>query len=435
MLKLLRKYSLIKYTAAAILIVVPLYPKFPFLAIPGSQVSLRLEDILVLVAFIVFLTQSFLNQKNIFRDPVVVAIILYLAVGLLSTISSIFLVQTVKPHVALLHWLRRVEYMSMFFVGYASVRNSKDLHFFVKCIFLVVFFAFLYGVGQKYFNWPVITTQNEEYAKGIVLRYLPGGHLVSTFAGHYDLASYIILTTPVFVAFFMNSKKSFENYLTTVIFVFMGTWLLVNAASRISLVSYLGSVSFSLFLIKKYKYIPIFILFVIIFVGFTSRHLVDRYIRIINVVMKDRITYVSEIRAAGEKANPTAVPVFEDRSTSIRLNVEWPRAMRAFYKNPILGTGYSSIGLATDNDYLRMIGETGIFGFFTFLLVFFRSVYSLVVKIVFLKDTVGRSFAIGIVSAFSGILLNMVFIDILEASKFAISFWLLLGMAVSTSRN
>jgi len=435
MLKLLRKYSLIKYTAAAILIVVPLYPKFPFLMIPGSQVSLRLEDILVLIAFIVFLIQSFLNQKNIFRDPVVVAIILYLTVGLLSTISSIFLIQTVKPYVALLHWLRRVEYMSMFFVGYASVRNSKDLHFFVKCIFLVIFLAFLYGVGQKYFNWPVITTQNEEYAKGIALRYLPGGHLVSTFAGHYDLASYIILTTPIFVVFFMGRKKSLENYAATGLFVFMGTWLLVNAASRISLVSYLGSVCLSLFLVKRYKYIPFFILFVAIFVGLTSRHLVDRYIRIINVVMKERITYVAEVSAAGEKASLTAAPVFEDRSTSIRLNVEWPRAIRAFYKNPLLGTGYSSIGLATDNDYLRMIGESGIFGFFTLLLVFFRSVYSLVVKIVFLKDTVGRAFAIGIVSAFFGILLNMVFIDILEASKFAISFWLLLGMAVSIARN
>ena len=63
-------------------------------------------------------------------------------------------------------------------------------------------------------------------------------------------------------------------------------------------------------------------------------------------------------------------PVFEDRSVSIRLNVEWPRAIRAFSKNPLLGTGYSSITLATDNDFLRLLGEVGLVGALAFFLIF-----------------------------------------------------------------
>jgi len=78
---------------------------------------------------------------------------------------------------------------------------------------------------------------------------------------------------------------------------------------------------------------------------------------------------------------PTALAV--GRSTDIRLKVEWPRAIKAFLKNPLLGTGYSSITLATDNDYLRMLGETGILGTLAFLAIILE-----ITRIVwqFLKD-------------------------------------------------
>ena len=41
--------TIIKYGIAAILIAVPLYPKFPFLNVPGIYVSIRIEDFLILI--------------------------------------------------------------------------------------------------------------------------------------------------------------------------------------------------------------------------------------------------------------------------------------------------------------------------------------------------------------------------------------------------
>jgi len=41
--------SVFKYLTAAILLAIPLYPKFPFIRIPGVQVSIRLEDFLLVV--------------------------------------------------------------------------------------------------------------------------------------------------------------------------------------------------------------------------------------------------------------------------------------------------------------------------------------------------------------------------------------------------
>ena len=111
---------------------------------------------------------------------------------------------------------------------------------------------------------------------------------------------------------------------------------------------------------KQKELVVVGIISVVIF-GF-SPGLRERYGRIIEVV-REKISLVSIVYAE-EKV------VFEDRSTSIRLAVEWPRAMRAFYKSPFLGTGYSSITLATDNDYLRALGETGILGLTSFVLIF-----------------------------------------------------------------
>ena len=135
---------------------------------------------------------------------------------------------------------------------------------------------------------------------------------------------------------------------------------------------------------------------------------------------------------------PTPSPVVEDRSSSIRLNVEWPRAVRSLTKNPLLGTGYSSITLATDNDYLRALGETGILGFAAFSLIFLRigSLFLPNVKSVLAKmSEIERPFVAGLLGGSVGVLINAVFIDVFEASKFAIIFWLLIGVLVGLIRN
>jgi hypothetical protein len=130
------------------------------------------------------------------------------------------------------------------------------------------------------------------------------------------------------------------------------------------------------------------------------------------------------------------LPIFEDRSTNIRFNVEWPRAIRALAKNPLLGTGYSSITLATDNDYLRLFGEVGLLGFFAFFLILTRIGQKLLSVFPLRKRFKGTelAFITGLTGSIPGLLLNAVFIDIFEASKFAIIFWLFVGLCLGLVR-
>ena len=64
-----------------------------------------------------------------------------------------------------------------------------------------------------------------------------------------------------------------------------------------------------------------------------------------------------------------------------------------------MGTGFSSITLATDNDFLRLLGETGITGFMAFFLIFKRFVEKAWTKLknLDLKDS-GTLFFLGFIS-------------------------------------
>ena len=454
MQKLLARLNLdllIRYGIAAILIAVPLYPKFPLLQVPGIYVAIRIEDFLILSVSILWVIKVFPNIGKLWENKIVRAAVLFLSVALVATLSGIFFLHTISPVVGILQWGRRVEYFMGFFIAMSSIKSQKDIEFYVKCLGIVLILVFLYGAGQKHFGWPVITTQNEEYSKGIALRYVPGGHLASTFAGHYDLATYVILTSPIFVALLFLKKEALKQLINIndkasrglILFILISSfWLMVNAASRISAVSYVFSLTVTLFLLRKYKYIPVVVIVTIIF-AFATSNLFDRYLNIFDVVRKKLMGLIPTAYAQSPvsklpESTPLPVPIgLEDRSTSIRLAVEWPRAIRAFLKNPLLGTGYGSTTLATDNDYLRILGETGILGFISIFFVYFRIIWEFITKSwprgLFSKKEIDfrTAYLAGVIGVIPGILLNALFIDVFEASKFAISFWIIIGMAVA----
>jgi len=444
--------SIFKYLTAAVLMVIILYPKFPFLRLPGIQVAIRLEDFLMVGVTAICGFYLLPKAIPIFSSKIEKAILVYLVVGFISLLSAIFLTKTVVPGVGILHWLRRIEYFAPFLLGILAIRKKENLGFYLKVLMLTLFIVFLYGLGQKYLHWPIIVTQNLEYAKGIALRWIPGSHINSTFAGHYDLATFLVLVLPIFISLFFLVRQ-LKTKIVLFILWLSGMWLLSAAVSRISVVSYLLASLTSLILIKKYKGAILVLGLSVVIFSFSSG-LIARYGSVIEVIKRwsneQRLLMVPlNIYAATEgtptKApryiptpTPIPIPVFEDRSSSIRLKVEWPRALRALSKNPLLGTGYSSITLATDNDYLRILGELGILGFGAFAAIIFGIVKILVEKLrsSWRNSTEAESaFLAGICGGVFGVLINAAFIDVFEASKLAIIFWLVMGILVGLIRK
>jgi hypothetical protein len=451
MSKLLPQFNGIsKYLIAAVLIIVPLFPKFPLLHVPGTYVAIRFEDLLLLALAILTFVKILPEYKSFIKDEIVQAFLIFFGVGLLSVLAGAFLTHTVGLSLGLFHWMRRIEYAIPFFAGLtllAKEKVSENLDFYIKILLIVVIVVFVYGVGQVYLKFPVIITQNEEYAKGIALLYTVGAQLNSTFAGHYDLSSFCVLVLPIFITLFFVLKSKIAKaalFLTSG----MGLWLLISSISRTAQVAYLISVGISLILVKKIKAAVIVVLISAIFIGLSSG-IQMRFLRLyetftgkvsmatnITVMAADTVLPITDVKPF--VPTPTPVPINEDRSFSIRLNIEWPRAVNAFLKDPLLGIGYSSIDLATDNDYLRILGETGLLGFLAFVLIFIRISKLLIERALPLTEKlkgIELGFIAGVIGAIIGSFLIAFFIDIFEASKFATIFWLLVGYMVYLLRN
>lgn len=121
--------------------------------------------------------------------------------------------------------------------------------------------------------------------------------------------------------------------------------------------------------------------------------------------------------------------VVSDISMATRFQVEWPRAINAFKKNPLLGTGPSSITEATDGDYFRWLGEFGLIGTIAFLNILFlilKTIWDSIKKLSFEEKIIGYGFIFG----FFALFINASYIDAFEASKVAYIFWTLSGLYI-----
>lgn len=449
MRKLLRAIKpdfVFKYGLAAILIAVPLYPKFPSFNIPGTYVAIRAEDFLLGALAIFWLAYLFKHKAfDLFKNSFNKALLIFFGVGLLSLLSGLLITKTVDWHIGFLHWARRIEYVIPFFIALVAAKSNGRVRFFGETLFIVSFIAFLYGAGQIYAGLPVISTQNAEYSKGIALVWTPGARLHSTFAGHYDLAAFLALVFPIMFAFLFVIKNWSYRILLFVIIMLPSFWLLARTESRISFIAYLLGVSITLWFIRRKLFIlpviflSITLMFFVSDLGVKYRYTIDIYKQkvinnnLLNLAPGRVWAQENAVNTLGESS---PAPVDEDISTSIRTNVEWPRAIRAFSKNPLLGTGYSSITLATDNDYLRLLGEVGLIGALAFVLVILKVIDGAGQFLRRAKEIdLNTAFVAGFMGSFVATLFNATFIDVFEASKVAIIFWALAGIAVARVRK
>ncbi len=403
-----------KYLLVLVLLFVALYPKFPLLGVSGTFVAVRLEDFVVAAA-IIFWALTALRQKYL---PVHRAILLYLIIGFVSVFSAIFVTKTAGLNLGLLHALRRVEYMAMFAVGFHALQNKQQLHFLIRAFLLIALIASIFGLGQQFLGWPVISTTNSEFSKGLALTLGAGARINSTFAGHYDLAAFSIF--PLLLVIALLTLPQIRHKWLLIGIGSLAYWTMLLSASRVTFAAfYITTALFMLLIRKKLWLIPLILLG--IFSILASPQLLGRY----------RELLINHVQAAADEEIPDALKppaVPEDRSLNIRLKAEWPRALRAFYQNPLLGTGFSSVGLAVDNDYLRVLAETGFFGLAAFGLILLR-IFKTSSPYFRAPASSSDAFIVATTLGLVSLLLNAVFIDIFEASKVAIIAWTLLGAA------
>lgn len=453
--------TILFYLVIFLFVFIPLYPKFPLLGVPGIFVSVRLEDIVIALTIIIWLIYirfgknwSFILKDNIFK-----AFALFFFIAILSLFSGIFLTRTAVPYLGLLHFLRRAEFMLLLPICATVFTTKKRITFTVSLLLLTLLVVNIYALGQQYLDWPVVSTTNSEFAKGLILKLTPGARVNSTFAGHYDLAVFLAAAIVFLSVLFFIVKKLWKILILAL--AGFSLFVLILTAARVSFVAAFVGIITTFFFTKKKKYLILIFIILLVVAAYPSQ-LRDRFVSTITVnlfnmgkryegrnlnqqlegklniptlpyKMASRSALTSPFASAtagipvditpGEPINEVDLTVY--RSFQIRLNIEWPKAINAFFKNPLLGLGYSSLGIATDNDFLRSLGEIGLLGttaFFLILLSIWKRLYKRI------GDKELDYFSAGSLSMIIVFLVNGLFIDVFESSKVASLFWMMLGL-------
>lgn len=471
---------------------IPLYPKLPIINVIRTWVYIRLEDFLVAAAIGLYILYR-IRLRSLPKTPLTWPIITYWVIGIISAAFSIAFIGPkivgYFPHLVVFHFLRRIEYMMLFFIAFDVVSRKKSaLTAVIWTLAGTVTGIIMYGLGQKLWGWPAFLTMNEEFAKGIPLRLPPTARIPSTFGGHYDLAAFLVLTIPILVTLAFAAKKLWKKAVFIVLSVgSLGMLLLTE--SRTSFLVYLVGITATLIWYRKKLWIvPVIVLsfFMLNFVkGASDRfYKTFRYNDVIvdlstgkpigtlasleggtAVIKKSEspaaenlptgsqyiglppsasasgqvktISYKSLNLASGSGEIATVSGTFliqkafvYDISITTRLQAEWPNALAAFNRNILLGSGFSTLSLAADGDYVRMLGETGILGTIGFLGILLASYVLFFRRKESLKGH-DKAFVVGVFGGLTGLMFNAILIDVFEASKVAFSLWLLLGVAVA----
>lgn len=278
-----------------LLVFIPLYPKLPlFDVLPGYIVRVRLEDFFVFVSVFIYGIWWIRKKANPLKNPLWMLVVAYLAFGFVSGMSALFVTKTIpiQPlHVAKwgLHWLRRIEYMFLLFLFFDGVRTKKQILTLFTLLSAIVIAAFVYGFGQKYYQWPVYSTMNREFSKGWRLVLTEHARVPSTFAGHYDLAAYLVLTLPLTLTMAFFAKNMTTRWLGRIAFV-TGYLLLILTASRASFIAYTVSMiilfGFIYWITKNWRYVAsrfVVVLVFSIFLFLTFGDLSGRFAQVINL--------------------------------------------------------------------------------------------------------------------------------------------------------
>lgn len=523
---------LLTVLTAILIVVIPLYPKLPLAdLIEGYIVRLRLEDILIALTVFVYIVQLLRKKLTLPTNWPAKLIGIYILVGLFSSLAAIFVTHTITMDRAqltklALHFGRRVEYFSLFFIAYSGIRTKRDLKIFIATAASSLFGVLVYGFGQKYLYWPAFSTMNREFSKGVRLYLASGSRLMSTFGGHYDYAAYLMMALTALVPVIWLAKKWYFRLIAAVLALF-SYWSLLLTASRTSYGGYvIGVTAVALmlwkirgfrFIVGKYLSVMFVSLVLMLTVGdlserflqvFSSASEIHKYIPFVSTGkieeymfrVKDVVWTLENLKTVTTSPSSTPPPnaiavndlesvtVASDQppkilppdvtpeedalrqklatesatatpsaktdggyspnavkyglSVAIRLDALWPNAVKGFMSDPLLGSGYSTLNKtnvddfteaeSTDNDYLRMLGETGILGTLSFLAIPLYLLVLSVKKLLSPHDTFTELVSLALIGSIVALFVNATYIDIFESSKVAYTLWILAAVGMKT---
>jgi len=346
----------------------------PEIRIPTTyfrEISLRLEDFLLIVVFFAWLGRLAIKQeyRNIRFTPIDLPVFLIIVVNIISTVRGVLLGEVTSIPMAFFYNLKVLEFVAIYFIISNGLRNKKEVKFFLTFVLITAIVVALYSLPQ--------IPKTEIFS----IR-----RLTAPFEGTPEpntLGGYLMIILAVSICLWLYMKQSGLRFWCGAL-IFLIFIPLLFTLSRGAYVATFGMLFF-IGLLSRKKWILIALFIFILLSPF-----------ILPQAVIDRALYnFKDPRYWG----------FADPSIAERI-YSFRKAYYYLKTAPLLGHGITGGGNILDNQYSRIAIETGLIGLFLFFWMIKRMFK--VSWFVFKKSEIGwiKGLSLAYVCALFGLLIH-----------------------------
>lgn len=338
-------------------------------------VVVRFDDIFLIVIFFGWLAKLavFKELGILKKTPLNGPILIYVLVCILATTMSLLEGQG-RPARSFFYLVKYFEYFLVYFLVVNNIQSMRQVKIFVNLMIGVCLIASLYGLRSYFVSGLRATAPFEGM----------GGEANT-------LAGYLIFLMAVMMGLVLYYDSRRMRLVLSIVLA-LAFLTLIFTLSRSGWVSFIFMYLVFIFISRKSKPVLIMGLILMLFLTplLTPKAVHDR--------VADTFKYGKTYNVFGKR-------VVIDESGSARIEA-WGVGFRSLLKKPLLGHGIPGGGDVVDNQYSRVMTETGIFGLAAFLslllTIFRRTFYTM-------KEMEGRNgyaygLSVGFLAGFCGLL-------------------------------
>jgi hypothetical protein len=381
-----------------LIITMLLSPEILLGRIPGRDIVIRIEDILLAIITFAWLAKTAIYKGiSLFKKtPLNRNIGLFVLLCLVSTVRGIVLGYVV-PEKGLFYLARYIEYLLLFILVTNHIHSRKQIRIFLAIFFIVCAVVSVIGILQ-----------------------IPSGIRVSApFEGKEGepntFGGYLLFILCLAIGIYLHDvsprlKAAMLGLSALIIFPFFYT---------LSRASYSGMIfSFiALVVLSKKRFLLVTVMMTLIVAG----------IMVKPEAVLSRVGYTFQKKQA---ADTTRIGnIYLDSSSTARI-VSWATSFQQLKKNPLLGRGVAG-SFFLDGQYILYLAELGILGFLAFLWLLwsiFKHSRGVLRK---MDDELYKGLTIGFIAGFIGLMIHAITANTFIILRIMEPFWFIAGIIMA----
>lgn len=366
--------------------------------IASRNINIRAEDLFIFVIFFAWMAKMAVRKELglMRRNPLNGPILIYITVCVVSSLMAL-MGGTIKFRDSFFYLLKYFEYFLIFFMVCNNLRTYAQAKKFVFFLLLTCFIV----CCVAWFQMPS--------GERISAPFESEGGEPNTFAG------YLLLMMGLIIGLFFHAPDKRQKALWFAFFGFTAIPF-VMTLSREGWVSF-----FPMFLafIALYKKSRVSMLVVLIAAIFFAPVLMPKQVK---ERAKDTFAKEKSYELFGKKFDIS-------ESTSARLE-SWGVAVKKLAQKPLLGHGVPGGGVI-DNQYTRVMIETGIVGFFAYMIIIFLLFKQGYIAYTQVQDPFARGISLGFICALVGLMTQSFAAAVFILIRIMEPFWFLAAIVVT----